>query len=101
MARKRAVTEFLLRHPLVAFVAMGAAFVAFGIASLDLYRLLAANLRLFLDYGPMVIEDGALQQLAELVGLMTLSIVFYLVFATCEKALVRRLIAGWMRTRAE
>jgi hypothetical protein len=101
MARKRAVTEFLLRHPLLAFIAMGAAFLLFGITSLDLYRLIAANVRLFLDYGLRVIEDGALQQLAELVGLTLLSVLFYVVFATCEKALVRRVLANWMRERTE
>jgi hypothetical protein len=101
MPRPRALTEFLLRHPVLAFVAMGAAFILFGITSLDLYRLLAANIRLFIDYGLAVIDDGALQQLAELTGLSALAALFYLLFALCEKTLVRRLLATWMRERAE
>ncbi len=101
MPRPRALTEFLLRHPVLAFVAMGAAFILFGITSLDLYRLLAANIRLFIDYGLAVIEDGALQQLAELIGLTALAVLFYVLFALCEKTLVRRLLATWMRERTE
>ncbi len=95
----RRAAQLLHRHPLVAFVLMGAAFVLFGFTSVDLYVLLAANLTLFLDYGPQVIADGALTQLAELLGLVLLSAAFYAVFAACERILVRRLTEGALPAR--
>jgi hypothetical protein len=52
---------------------------------------LKANIDLFLEYGAMVIEDGALQQFVEIMGSSYLSIVFYLLFKVCERVLIERL----------
>ena len=43
-----------------------------------------------LPSGLMVIADGALQQLVELLGSAYLSLVFYLLFKICERILVER-----------
>jgi hypothetical protein len=87
--------DFLFRRPWLTFVLMGAFFLAFGVTSVDLFVQLKANVELFLDYGTMVIADGALQQLAELLSLAALSIVFFVLFAVCERVLVKRLMAKW------
>ncbi len=73
------------------FVVLALSFVAFGIASLNLVTLLKANLALFLEHGSMAAMDGALGQLLDLLLSTVLSMVFYLVFKSCEYALVRRI----------
>ena len=83
--------EFLYWHPKVTFLLMGAFFLMFGFTSVNLFVVLKANIELFLEYGAMVIEDGALQQLFEIIGACYLSIVFYVLFKTCERILIERL----------
>ncbi len=82
---------FLYRHPKFTLLLMGAFFVLFGFTSVNLFVILKANIDLFLQYGLMVIEDGALQQLVEILGSAYLSIVFYVLFKVCERVLVERL----------
>ena len=83
--------EFLYRNPKVTFLLMGAFFLLFGFTSVNLFVVLKANIDLFLEYGAMVIADGALQQLFEIIGSSYLSIVFYVFFKICERVLVERL----------
>jgi len=85
--------QFLFRRPKVTFVLMGVFFLLFGVSSVNLFVLLKLNLDLFLEYGLMVIADGALQQLLELVGSAYLSMLFYVLFRVCERVLVERLTA--------
>ena len=85
---------FLDRHQRLTFVLMGLFFLAFGVTSVNLFVLLKMNLDLFLEYGLMVIEDGALRQLIDLLGSAYLSILFYLLFKVCERILVDRLTAN-------
>ena len=82
---------FLFRNPLLTFVLLGVFFLLFGLTSINLFFLLKANLYLFLEYGLMVIDDGALEQLAELLGSAYLSMLFWLLFRICERILVERL----------
>jgi len=82
---------FLFRNPLLTFVLLGVFFLLFGLTSINLFFLLKANLNLFLEYGLMVIDDGALEQLAELLGSAYLSMLFWLLFRLCERILVERL----------
>jgi hypothetical protein len=82
---------FLYRHPKLTFLLMGMFFLLFGFTSVNLFVVLKANIELFLEYGPMVIADGALQQLVEIIGSSYLSIVFYVFFKVCERILVERL----------
>jgi hypothetical protein len=85
--------DFLYARPWLTFVVMVAFFLLFGITSVNLFVLLKMNIDLFIEYGAMVIEDGALQQLFELLTSAALSIVFYLAFKVCERLLVERLVA--------
>jgi hypothetical protein len=85
--------HFLFRRPRLTFALMGALFLLFGITSVNLFVLLKANIDLFLEYGLMVVADGALEQLVDLVGSVYLSMVFYILFKVCERVLVERLTA--------
>ncbi|HQR10243.1 MAG TPA: hypothetical protein PLW68_02850 [Casimicrobiaceae bacterium] len=82
---------FLYRNPKVTFVLMGFFFLLFGFTSVNLFVVLKANIDLFVEYGAMVIEDGALQQLVEIIANSYLSIVFYVCFKICERILIERL----------
>lgn len=93
--------DFLYRHMLATYVLMGVFFMAFGVTSVDLFFLLKANINLFIQYGAMVIDDGALRQLLELLGLLLLSIAFFVLCATCERILIKRLMAPWIASRAK
>jgi len=85
--------DFLYRHWWLTFVLMGAFFLLFGFTSVNLFVLLKMNIELFLQYGLVVIEDGALEQLVDLIGSAYLSILFFLLFKVCERVLVERLTA--------
>ena len=85
--------DFLYAHPWLTFVLMVTLFLCFGATSVNLFMLLKMNLDLFLQYGLMVIEDGALEQLFDLISSAILSIIFYLLFKVCERLLVERLTA--------
>ena len=89
--------NFLFRHPSVTFILMGAFFLLFGVTSVNLFVLLKMNLDLFLEYGLMVIEDGALQQLVELLGSAYLSMMFWLLFRLCERIIIERMIRARLR----
>jgi hypothetical protein len=82
---------FLFRNPLLTFVLLGLFFLLFGLTSINLFFLLKANLNLFLEYGLMVIDDGALEQLMELLGSAYLSMLFWVLFRLCERILIERL----------
>lgn len=97
----RRVIDYLFRHMVLTYVLMGLFFMLFGVTSVDLYYLLKANIGLFIEYGAMVIDDGALRQLVELLALALLSIGFFVLCALCERILVRRLMAKWVAARAD
>lgn len=99
LATARHWIDFLFRRPWLTFLLMGVFFLLFGVSSVDLFVQLQANIGLFLEYGTMVIADGALQQLAELLGLAGLSTVFFVLFAVCERVLVKRLMTKWARVQ--
>ena len=84
--------RIVLRRPWLAFLSMGICFLLFGVTSFNLIVLLRANLRLWFDYGTMVIADGALVQLLQLIAFGYASLAFYVLFKACEHALVERLV---------
>lgn len=84
------VFRLLLRRWWLALLLMGLSFVLFGIASLNLLGMLAANLRFLTEYGIDAVREGGLLQLLELVLYGYLAACFYVVFKVCEKALVLR-----------
>jgi hypothetical protein len=84
----------VLAHRGRCFLVLVLAFVAFGIGTLNLFMLLAANLRLIGEHGWMALADGALRQMLELVLTAVLSLAAYVVFKACEYRLVHDLSAG-------
>ena len=93
MRMLRPSIEFLRRHLLLTFVLMGAFFLLSGITSINLYVVLKANIDLFRMYGAVVIEDGALRQLFEILGTAFFSIFFFVLFVVCERIVVDHLTA--------
>ena len=93
--------DFLYAHPRLTFLLMGILFLLFGITSVNLFVLLKMNIDLFIQYGLMVIADGALEQLIDLIGSAFLSMVFYILFKVCERVLVERLTARRFAARNE
>ena len=94
---------FLWTHRWLTFLLMGLSFLLFGAMTVNIFVLLKANIDLYLDYGAMVIADGALLQLAELIAYGYLSLLFYVLFKACEHILVTQLTGDRQRSlrRAE
>jgi hypothetical protein len=91
MHRLGICVTYLRGHPVLTFVLMGAFFLLSGITSINLYVVLMANIDLFRKYGAQVVEDGALLQLAQILGTAFLSIFFFVLFVVCERIVVDRL----------
>ena len=85
------LVNVLWKHSWLTFFLMGVSFLLFGVMTVNIFVLLKANIDLYLTYGRMVIADGALLQLAELIGSGYLSMIFYVLFKACEHVLVRHL----------
>ncbi len=83
--------KWLVRHWVVTYLLMGLGFVAFGVASLNLVQLFSANTDFLLQHGWQAVMDGGLWQLVQLIVTAYLAISFYLLFKTCEHALVERM----------
>lgn len=90
--------RWLHQHYGFTFVLMGLAAFSFVAISLNLAFLLRANIELILENGIMALREGALRQLLELLGLGYSSLIFYVLFKTCEHVLVTRLAGN--RTHA-
>ncbi|OOG39030.1 hypothetical protein [Polaromonas sp. A23] len=83
--------RWMVRHWVCTYLLMGLGFVVFGAASLNLVQLFTANISFLVEHGLDAVYDGGLWQLAELVASAYLAVAFYLLFKTCEHALVQRL----------
>ncbi len=81
----------LLRRRWLCFLVLCLGFATFGVGTYNLFNLLKLNLELIAQHGVMALMDGALQQLAELVGTLIVSMAAYLVFKACEHSLVHGL----------
>jgi hypothetical protein len=83
--------KWMVRHWVVTFLLMGMAFVVFGFLSLNLVQVFVANIRFLTEHGFEAVKDGGLLQLLELIASAYGAIAFYVMFKTCEHALVERL----------
>lgn len=88
---RKSLIIFLSKYVWLTFLLMGLFFFLFGVTSLNLFVLLKANINLYIEHGVMVIADGALRQLVELLSYGYLSLLFYALFKVCENILVNRL----------
>jgi hypothetical protein len=87
-----AFRKILTFHWLVTFLLM-AAFSLFGAAaSVNIFVLLAANVRFLSEQGLMAVMEGALTQLGQLVVTGLFALAMYLGFKSCERVLVEKLL---------
>lgn len=73
------------------FVVMGVAFLLFGLGTLNLFMVLKANADLLTEYGWQAVMDGGATQLFYLIGTGYVSLAAYVIFKSCEHALVHHL----------
>ena len=84
-------TRWLRRHRLACFGLMVLAFMAFGLLTLDLVRLVGANAALLSEHGWQALQDGGLRQLLELLVSAVGAMAAWLLFKVCETVLVQSL----------
>ena len=84
----------MTRYWPVTFVVMVLSFLVFGALSLNLAQTFLANVQLISTHGTMALADGALLQLFELLTTACLNVACYIVFKTCESALVQRILSN-------
>jgi hypothetical protein len=78
----------VLERRWLCFFVLGLSFFAFGAGTVNLFRLLDANLTLIADHGWQALADGGAQQLLELLATGYLSMLAWVLFKTCEHRLV-------------
>lgn len=83
--------RFLSGQWWLTFILLGASFVLFGLASLNLINMFSANFEFLARHGLDAVRVGGLRQLVELVVSGYAAAAFYVVFKLCEKVLVDRL----------
>lgn len=84
-------TDWLRRHRLACFGLMVAGFMAFGLLTLDLVRLVSANAAFVAENGWQGLQDGGLRQLLELLASSIGAMAAWLLFKVCETLLVQGL----------
>ena len=84
-------TGWLRRHRLACFGLMVASFIAFGLLTLDLVRVVSANVAFIADNGWLGLQDGGLRQLLELLATSVAAMAAWLLFKVCETLLVQSL----------
>ena len=84
---------WLRRHRVACFAVMVVSFIAFGLLTLDLVRLVSANAALLSTYGWQGLQDGGLRQLLELLLSTVAAMAAWLLFKVCETVLVQ----AWTR----
>ncbi len=88
----RAFHHYVLSRRWVTFMVLGASFLVFGAATVNLFNLLNANLAFIARHGVMALAEGAASQLIELLLTGYVSMLAYVVFKSCEYALVHGLM---------
>jgi hypothetical protein len=82
---------WLRRHRIACFGVMTLSFMAFGLLTLDLVRVVGANWAFLTDNGAQGLRDGGLLQLAELVLTSLAAMAAWLLFKLCETLIVQSL----------
>lgn len=82
---------WLRRHRAACFALMVLSFMAFGLLTLDLVRLVSANAAFLSEYGWQGLQDGGARQLLELLASSIGAMMAWLGFKVCETLLVQSL----------
>ena len=80
---------WLRRHRWACFGLMTLSFMAFGLLTLDLVRLVTANASFLFDNGWQGLLDGGLRQLLELLASCVGAMAAWLLFKLCETLLIQ------------
>lgn len=83
---------WLQRHPLITLMLMTLAFLLSGALSVDLVRLLHANLGFLAEHGWQAVQDEGLWQLGGLLLRAFGATLGWLLFKLCETLLLQRLM---------
>lgn len=86
-------TAWLRRHRIACFGLLVLSFMAFGLLTLDLVRLVSANAAFLSAYGWQGLQDGGARQLLELLASSIGAMAAWLLFKVCETVLVQ----SWTR----
>jgi len=82
---------WLRRHRWACFCLMTVSFMAFGLLTLDLLRLVSSNASFLFDNGWQGLLDGGLRQLLELLVSCVGAMAAWLLFKLCETVLIQSL----------
>ena len=85
-----AVVDFVFKRAWLTFIVLCTSFGLFGAGTLNLFKMFGENWDLITAHGLMALQDGAMQQLLELLGTLFISMLNYIVFKACEHHLVTR-----------
>lgn len=91
MSASSRFTGWLRRHRLACFGLMVLSFIAFGLLTLDLVRVVSANAAFLVENGWQGLQDGGLRQLLGLLGTSVAAMAAWLLFKVCETLLVQSL----------
>jgi hypothetical protein len=81
----------LNRYPaIIVLLLAGILTVIFAYATLNLFQMSMANIGFLRQYGWIAIQEGALLQLAQIIGSAAIAMLSYIGFKICETELVRR-----------
>lgn len=88
------ISVLMHRYWPVTYAVMVLSFLIFGAASVNLAQTFLLNIRLIQEHGLLVLMEGALDQLLELLASAGFSVGFYLVFKSCESVLLQRILVS-------
>ncbi|MBT3047088.1 MAG: hypothetical protein G8D61_04760 [gamma proteobacterium symbiont of Ctena orbiculata] len=86
--------ERFYKRPFITFIILISSGLIFGVMTVNIFRLFAANWNFIVSYGLLALREGALRQTFELVLTGMLSMVFFMLFKFCERILIDRLCAS-------
>jgi hypothetical protein len=84
--------RIVLARRWLTFGVLCVSFLIFGLCTLNLIFTFKANIDLIADNGTQALEDGALQQLLELIFTALAGMAAYIVFKACEHRLVHDIL---------
>ncbi|MEW8509126.1 MAG: hypothetical protein AB2598_20790 [Candidatus Thiodiazotropha sp.] len=93
--------ERFYKRPLVTFIVLISSGLVFGVMTVNIFRLFAANWNFIVSFGLTALREGALKQTFELVLTGMLAMIFYLLFKFCEKILIDRMSASTVSFRRQ
>jgi hypothetical protein len=88
------LSVLMQRYWPLTYAVMLLSFLIFCAASVNLAQTFLLNIRLIQEHGWLVLMDGALDQLLELLLTAGFSVGFYLMFKSCESVMLQKILAS-------